>query len=79
MQLLTIKDLGHLVYQFSYYGEVIKYHSNRHFSLLNVKFAGACGYDFVWATTREGIFETKARGDMKNYLVKITNSPPEVY
>ena len=21
--------------------------SNRHFSLLNVKFAGACGYDFV--------------------------------
>ena len=21
--------------------------TNRHFSLLNVKFAGACGYDFV--------------------------------
>ena len=24
-----------------------KMHGNRHFSLLNVNFAGACGYDFV--------------------------------
>ena len=52
---------------------------NRHFSLLNVNAAGACGYDFLCdgGTTREGICETKTRGNMKNYTVKTTNSPTE--
>ena len=53
--------------------------SIRHFSLLNVNAAGACGYDFLCdgGTTREGICETKTRGNMKNYTVKTTNSPTE--
>ena len=51
--------------------------TSRHFSLLNVNAAGACGYDFPCDGGRlvRAIFETKTRGDMKNYLVKTTNSP----